>query len=131
MHDGLSKILLGDAFRTLSFRSAICLYAMIVVGGSLPGAREDVGQYASGLVLHSLAYAALSFLLFAGLRGDEAWRAVKSVLIIAAMGAFDEFVQSFFPYRTASLGDWLIDVTAGTLAALALLAFWPRVEALE
>jgi VanZ family protein len=126
MHDRLSRILLGDAFRTLSLRAAIVFYALILVGGSLPGAREDIGHYASGLVLHALAYAILTFLLFAGLRGDETARAARSVLIIAAMGAFDEFVQSFFPYRTASVTDWLVDVGAGTLAAAALRAFWPR-----
>jgi VanZ family protein len=42
------------------------------------------------------------------------------------MGAIDEFVQSFFPYRTASVTDWLVDVGAGTLAAAALRASWPR-----
>jgi VanZ family protein len=104
-------------------------YALILIGGSLPGAREDIGQFASGLVLHSLAYATLTFLLFAGLRGDETARAASSVLIIAAMGAIDEFVQSFFPYRTASVTDWLVDVGAGTLVAAALRAFWPRARA--
>lgn len=127
MHDRLSRILLGDAFRALSLRAAIVLYALILIGGSLPGAREDIGQLASGLILHSLAYATLTFLLFAGLRGGETTRAVRSILIIAAMGAFDEFVQSFFPYRTASVTDWLVDIGAGTLAAAGLRAFWPRV----
>jgi len=127
MHDRLSRILLGDAFRALSLRAAIVLYALILIGGSLPGAREDIGQFASGLILHSLAYATLTFLLFAGLRGGETTRAVRSILIIAAMGAFDEFVQSFFPYRTASVTDWLVDIGAGTLAAAGLRTFWPRV----
>jgi VanZ family protein len=131
MHDRLSRILLGDAFRTLSLRAAIVFYALILVGGSLPGAREHIGHYASGLVLHALAYAILTFLLFAGMRGDETSRAVRSVLVIAAMGAFDEYLQSFFPYRNASVTDWLVDVGAGTLAAAALRTFWPRAAAPE
>ncbi len=129
MHDRLARILLGEAFRKLSFRCAIVFYALILIGGSLPGAREDIGQFASGLVLHSLAYATLTFLLFAGMHGEETGRAVKAVLVIAAMGAFDEFVQSFFPYRTASVTDWLVDVAAGTLAATALRVFWPSADA--
>jgi VanZ family protein len=128
MHDRHFKILLGDAFRKLSFRSAIVFYALILVGGSLPGAREDIGQFASGLVLHSLAYATLAFLLFAGMRGNEGVRAGKSVMIIALMGAFDEYVQGFFPYRMASLADWLVDVTAGILVSAALWTLWPRHE---
>ena len=131
MHDTLSRVLVGDTFRKLSFRGAIVFYALILVGGSLPGAREDIGQLASGLVLHALAYATLTFLLFSGMRGDETARAIRSILVIAAMGAFDEFVQSFFPYRTASVTDWLVDVGAGTLAAAALRTFWPRAAAPE
>jgi VanZ family protein len=125
MRDTLAGILRDPLFRKLCFRGAIALYALIVIGGSLPGAREDIGEYASGLILHSLAYAVLGFLLFAGTLGGERTRAAKTVLTVALMGAFDEYVQSFFPYRTASLGDWLVDVGAGIVVSTLLWAFWP------
>jgi VanZ family protein len=46
------------------------------------------------------------------------------VLAIAAMGAGDEYVQSFFPYRGASVHDWAVDVSAAIVASsmMALLA---------
>jgi len=46
------------------------------------------------------------------------------MLAIALMGAVDEWVQSFFPYRSGDVRDWLVDVTAATLAStvLAVLA---------
>ena len=75
-----------------------------------PGARADIGHYAPGPVLHSIAYALLATLWFIGSRGSALARACKAVLAVAMMGACDEFVQSFFPYRGASVRDWAVDV---------------------
>ena len=111
------KHLLNPKYQRLSYRCAFVLYSLILIMGSIPGARDDLGQYASGVVLHSLAYAALAFLLFVGNRGDKHDRAIKSVLTVMAMGAFDEFVQGFSPFRTASISDWIVDAVAGTLTA--------------
>jgi len=88
------------------------MYLAIVVVGNLPGARADIGHYASGAVLHSIAYAVLAALWFFGTRGSAAARAAKAVLAVAAMGAGDEFVQSFFPYRGATVHDWAVDCSA-------------------
>ena len=38
-------------------------------------------------------------------------------VIIALMGAFDEYVQSFFPYRSATVTDWCVDMSAGLFAS--------------
>jgi VanZ family protein len=70
--------------------------------------------------LHALTYAGLTLLLFTGSQGSTASRAAKSVLTIALMGALDEFVQAFLPYRTAALSDWLVDCSAGVLVAALL-----------
>ncbi len=126
MRDIPSRILLAPGFQKLSYRSAIAFYVLIVVIGSLPGAREDIAQYASGVVLHSLAYAILAFLLFAGSNGNRVERAVKSALAVMAMGAFDEYVQSFFPYRTAAVTDWMLDAVAAIVTSAMLLKCWPR-----
>ena len=104
--------------------AALLMFAGIVIAGSVPGARAEVGEYASGVVLHSLAYAGLATLWFLGSTGSTLQRAFKAVLAIALMGACDEGVQSFLPYRSGAVHDWLVDVSAATLAstALALLA---------
>lgn len=106
--------------RRLWLGSAILIYLVIVVWGSIPGARADIGRLAPGVVLHSLAYAALACLWFAGSGGSPARRAFKAVLAIAAMGAGDEFVQSFFPYRGESVGDWAVDCTSAIVASTVL-----------
>ena len=96
----------------------------ILVAGSIPGARAEVGAFASGVVLHGLSYAFLATLWFLGATGTPVQRALKAMLAIALMGAIDEWVQSFFPYRSGDVRDWLVDVIAATLASsvLAVLA---------
>lgn len=99
---------------------ALLVFAGIVAAGSVPGARAEVGEYASGLVLHSLAYAFLATLWFLASTGTPAQRALQAVLAVAAMGAIDEGVQSFLPYRSGDVRDWMIDVTAASVASTAL-----------
>jgi len=103
---------------------ALVLFAGILVAGSVPGARAEVGNFASGIVLHSLSYAFLTLLWFVGASGSPALRAAKAVLAIALMGATDELVQSFLPYRSGDVRDWLVDASAAVVASgvLALLA---------
>lgn len=107
--------------------AALLIFAGIVIAGSVPGARAEVGEYASGIVLHSLAYAGLATLWFLGSGGTAFQRALKAVLAIALMGAFDEGVQSFLPYRSGAVHDWLVDVSAATLAASALALLASRI----
>jgi VanZ family protein len=103
---------------------ALLLFAGILIAGSVPGARAEVGNYASGIVLHSLAYAFLTLLWFLGATGSPAQRALKAVVTIMLMGAADELVQSFLPYRSGDVRDWLVDATAAVIASslLAVLA---------
>ena len=120
-------ILREPRFQAFCFRSAIVLYALILVLGSLPGARHEIGAFASGAVLHALAYSGLTALLFIGQRTESITkRAINALLIAAAMGAGDEFVQSFLPYRGAAVLDWLVDVAASLAAATALSFVYPR-----
>ena len=122
----LIQIFLTTAYARLRYWSAIVLYLLILVLGSVPHARADLGEVASGVVLHSLAYGGLAFLLFTGGSGSAARRGAKAVLTVALMGALDEFVQSFFPYRHAAVSDWLVDCTAALLAALLMWGLWTR-----
>lgn len=122
----LNQLLLTPSHARLRYWSAIVLYLMILVIGSIPGARKDIGDVASGLVLHSCAYAGLTFLLFTGSRGEAASRALKAVLTIALMGALDEYVQSFFPYRHGAVSDWLVDCSAALAMAAAMWLLWTR-----
>ncbi len=123
MTDLLSTLLRDSRLRRLCIAAAIVMYLAILVAGSIPGARADIGQYASGAVLHSTAYAVLACLCFFGSGGGVLARSGKAILAVAAMGAGDEFVQSFFPYRGADVRDWAVDCAAAilTCALLSLL----------
>ena len=126
MRATLTALLCSSRHRALRYRWAIILYLVVLAAGCIPGARADIGHYASGLVLHSTGYGVLTFLLFSGSRGS-AWQcAVKAVLSVMLMGALDEIVQSFFPYRHGSVGDWLVDCAAATVCAAVLLLVWPK-----
>ncbi|MES2830583.1 MAG: VanZ family protein [Pseudomonadota bacterium] len=126
-------VLFGERYRTLRFRTAFLLYFFIVVLGAIPNVRSEIGEFASGLVLHATAYAAITFLLSTG-SGASRRRALFQAFIIAlAMGALDEYIQSYFPYRRASLQDWLVDGTASLITVALLSRFSPtaRLQALE
>jgi len=122
----LKLLLLTSSHARLRYWTAIVLYLMIQIFGSIPGARQDIGEVASGVILHSIAYAGLAFLIYTGSRGGLGLRAAKAVLTIALMGALDECVQSFFPYRHAAVSDWLVDCNAAVLASAFMWALWSR-----
>jgi len=113
----LSTLLHNPMLRLFLIACAAVMYLAIVIAGNIPGARADIGHYASGVALHSTAYAVLTALCFLGSRGTPATRAVKAVLAVAAMGAGDEFIQSFFPYRGADMGDWAVDCSAAVVTS--------------
>lgn len=129
MQATLTQLCFAERHERLRFRTALFLYTLVIVIGDIPGARADVGQYASGVVLHSFGYGVLALLLFSGIAGAMGRRAVLSVLLVAAMGALDEYIQSFLPYRRGAVSDWLVDITAATLVAVPLYFLWPRMAA--
>lgn len=125
MSEFLSILLYHPRLRRLSMAAAIVMYLAILVAGSLPGARADIGEYAPGVVLHSTAYAVLACLWFFGSSGSFLARSVKAVLAVAVMGAGDEFVQSFFPYRHADIRDWAVDCTSALFTCTVLTLLLP------
>lgn len=122
----LSTLVLDERLRRRRFYSAFLMFATIVAAGAIPGARAEIGQYGSGIVLHSVAYASLTFLLYTGTTGSRGRRAVRAVLIVMLMGALDECVQAFLPYRRGALGDWLVDCAASLVTAALLWRFMPE-----
>ena len=122
----LSQLLMHPRLRFACLACATVMYLAIIVTGNIPGARADIGHYAPGVVLHSTAYAILALLCFLGSTGSPAARAVKAVLAVALMGAGDEFIQSFFPYRGADVRDWAVDCGAAILVSAVLCAVLPK-----
>lgn len=125
MPPSLSLLVLDDRLRVWRFAGALCLFLLIVAIGSIPGARAEIANVASGIILHSVAYGCVTFLLYTGCSGSPAVRAAKAVLAVMAMGAIDESVQSFLPYRTGAVTDWMIDTASAVLTAGLLWALLP------
>ena len=121
----LSLLVLDDRLRPWRCAAALILCVLIVMIGSVPGARAEIALVASGIVLHSLAYSCVTFLMFTGSRGSKAARAAKAVLTVVVMGAIDEYVQSFLPYRHGAVSDWMLDVASALLTAGLLWALLP------
>jgi VanZ family protein len=119
-------LLLDPRLNKLRYATAIVLFLAIVVAGSIPGARAEIGHYAPGVVLHSTAYSALALLWFTASRGSAASRTVATVLAIALMGAIDELVQSMFPYRGADLRDWMVDCSSALITCAFLWLVLPK-----
>ncbi|HTD04805.1 VanZ family protein, partial [Undibacterium sp.] len=121
----ISSFLLATCYRKWRLRLAIILYLLVLILGSIPGARLKVGALASGAVLHALTYGVITLLLFTGLSYPRRRNASTAVAIVVLMGALDEYVQSFFPYRSATVHDWLVDIAASAVTAAALWMWWP------
>jgi len=119
--------------RTTRFRPP-CLwigslfYLAILVFGSIPGMRAALGHYASGLTLHSTAYSFLAVMFYFGIFALPWGRLGFALTTVTAMGAGDEFVQRFFPFRGASVQDWGVDVAAGLVTCLVLMAIDQRLR---
>lgn len=124
----LLSLLLDAEYARLRVRLALMLYVAILVIGSIPGARAEAAEVASGLVLHFVAYSCIAFLLFSGFAGTARGKSALVILTVAAMGALDEYVQSFFPYRTASVGDWAVDVSAAVFTCVMASIMLPRIK---
>jgi VanZ family protein len=121
--------LLDPRLNKLRYGAAIVMFLLIVITGSIPGARAGIGHYAPGVVLHSLAYATLALLWFTASRGSAASRSLAAMLAVAVMGAIDELVQSMFPYRGAAVSDWMVDVSAALVTCAILSLLLPKAAA--
>lgn len=116
-----------DAYQaSLRLRLAYFGYAFIIILGTIPGARAEVGEVASGFFLHFTAYACITALLFTGYRGSAGVRALRAIAIVAVMGALDEFIQSFLPYRNGTIKDWYVDMAAAIVSSVILAQLFVR-----
>ena len=119
-------LLLDPRLNKLRYTAAIMLFLAILVAGSIPGARAEIGQYAPGVMLHSTAYSVLALLWFTASRGSAASRTVATVLAIAVMGGIDELVQSMFPFRGADVRDWMVDCSSAVITCAILWLILPK-----
>lgn len=78
---------------------------------------------------HVTEYGILAALLFRGWRSfsSDPWSRTTAALVVAMLfAASDEFHQSFFPSRTASIGDVLIDSSGALIGVMLCVIFASR-----
>lgn len=94
------------------------------------------GMPANGVdkLFHVAAYAGLALMLatVGGLWNGPSWRSYLGILVlIAAYGALDEWMQLHVPGRNAHVLDWVADLvggTAGLLVHAGLVSVWRRLS---
>lgn len=104
---------------------ALTWWALIFIGTHLPGTL--VGGFSSlDKVQHAGAFFGLAVLLCAAY---EAWRPRREwgylivFLLTISYGAIDEWSQSFVPYRSSDVCDWLADA-GGAALGVGLMFFF-------
>lgn len=100
---------------------AVLFFVVMVLVGTIPGYAKALSDATDDKLLHFCAYGVMSWLIFNGVRGVMLSRALRTLLLLAALGALDETIQSFIPYRTASVLDWYADMLAGLICVTVLV----------
>jgi len=106
--------------RFLAFSAAVLfVFSLFYVGGKPIAVnlfREPYDKLA-----HLAAFGALTFLLWVAMFRT---RPVLLVLLVASVGALDEWHQAHLPGRSAGLEDWSFDVLATVIVVVVLV--WLR-----
>ena len=98
----------------------LLFFVLMITLGSIPGEASALSARFGDKLLHVLADGFMAMLLFHAIKGSRSMRFFAPIAMIALLGLIDESVQSFLPYRHASLLDWFFDVAAAALAVTLL-----------
>lgn len=97
--------------------AAALFFAVLVTVGNMPGLAADMSDAFGDKRLHLAAYALLTALIYLSVNRRPA---LVAMLAATALGAVDESIQSFFPYRQADLLDLLADISAAGATVISL-----------
>ncbi|CAB3952704.1 hypothetical protein LMG6001_03033 [Achromobacter insolitus] len=96
---------------------AALFFVVLVTVGNLPGLAAEMSDAFGDKRLHLAAYAFLTTLIYFSVNRRPA---LTALLGVAALGALDEAIQSFVPYRQADLLDLLADISAAGATVISL-----------
>jgi VanZ family protein len=104
------------------------LVAAIFAVSSVPHLQAPLHIVNGDKVCHAAEYLVLGLLLVRALRATlrvsrPLFAAMIAIGLVVAVGASDEFFQSFIPGRTSDIFDVLADVLGGALAQLVYVTF--------
>lgn len=105
--------------------AALILFALMVAVGAVPGKAQALSAAVYDKLLHFAAYALLSGLVYGALSGRPAVRALRTLVVVGALGALDEAIQGLMPYRDANWMDWNFDMMAALTCVALLIMLHP------
>lgn len=108
------------------FCAASGVFIVLIALGSLPGTADALSQRFGDKLLHTLAYSVMAALYFFSYSGSKLARSIATITSIALLGALDETVQIFLPYRNSSLADWCFDIAAALIVVTLLVSLSGR-----
>ena len=109
--------------------AAIAFFCAMVAIGAVPGTADALSAVFYDKLLHFTAYALISTLVYAGLRGTPAVRALCTLAFIFVLGSIDETIQLLLPYRSPNWLDWKFDMLAALTCVGLLMLLHPVVTA--
>ncbi|MEC4721970.1 hypothetical protein RY831_22630 [Noviherbaspirillum sp. CPCC 100848] len=105
--------------------SASIVFTTLLVLDAAPQAMTALSSIAEDKLLRFIAYALLSTLIYAGLAGSPASRAVKTLALVFVMGGVEEAIQLMLPYHSANLLGWKFDMLAALTCVGMLMMLHP------
>ncbi len=109
--------------RRTPFITLMAFFLLMVTIGAVPGEVSSLSAHVGDKPLHMAAYAFISIMAHHSFTGSRQQRALASIILVGFLGLLDESIQSFLPYRNASLLDWCFDIAA---AFVVISFFWLR-----
>lgn len=91
---------------------AVAFYLAMLAWSAIPGQEARLFGHTSDKLLHFGAYAFLAQALYLGEPGTRRRRALRTLVLVAALGGLDETIQRLQPHRTPDAADWAVDVLA-------------------
>lgn len=104
---------------------AAILFGVVLVLNALPQAMTVLAGAAGDKLPRFIAYALLSTLIYAGLSGSPASRAMLTLGLVGVMGAVEEAIQLMLPYHSANLLGWKFDMLVSLTCVGMLMMLHP------
>lgn len=112
-------LLPGPAMRAAGAVMVVLMLALLAIVGSMSAGK---GWFPSPLdkLVHAAYYGGIGAWAWVALGGRDRIAPWGAVLLVAACGAADEFVQAYTPGRYPSALDWSADILGAAVAVLIL-----------
>ena len=109
--------------------AAIALFCVMAAIGNVPDTANALSAVIYDKLLHFTAYALISTLVYVGLRGAPAVRALRTLVFIFILASIVEMIQLALPSRNPNWLDWKFDMLAALTCVGMLMLLHPVITA--